>query len=57
MTDNRPPGSKVVRASVAAFAVWLSRIVIPRIEEHWSDPADRWAALKGELRDYAERMS
>jgi hypothetical protein len=51
------PQSRLVRASLAAFAVFLVQVVMPRLEEHFAEPADRWHALKGELRDYAERMS
>ena len=35
-------------------AAWLARSVLPRLEEHWADPAVRWQRLKEALRRYAE---
>jgi len=44
---------QLVTALTRETARWLIRAVLPRIEEHWSDPEERWEQLKEALRRYA----
>lgn len=40
------PMQEVVRATARVTLRWVATVVVPQIEEHTSDPAERWQRLK-----------